>query len=420
MTVNDSLLTDVEIQYLDFIISEISRMENLRSLYDFTLLWDDLKAEDTNGVLEYLRIKGIINQKKTIKTRVITEYETEHIVEEEVLFGTIDPKQLIISWLVTVYNRSGKNLTETYLRQLENKANYFTFPIEVGEDKVNINLIVKDLDESEYVSKQENSIYVSFIGNLPLKTDSYIHWFYPFTEMSAAFRFFTWINEQSKPVLSKIYSFINIPSDLEKADREQLFVLLKMYIENLDYQRVNKPEFFRPESLEYLFAESEIKDCFINNKENKKLFIILKNDRIEIHSFSEGIKSSDMEISYHLEKLQEWIDMKANSNRKILHKIKASLGKDLLKMIPIIITIILSAFASSKLLFSQNQTLNNLPQTKMWLAIHVGLSIISIAVLFFIGIYPQVQHWFFSWSRGLKKYTKNNINNYKSNRSKLN
>lgn len=411
MVIEDRLLSEYEINYLDAILSDISKDKKLRDLSKYEKPWEYLSNKGPIEALESLRIKGIFNIEKRNKASILIEQGEERIQDQEVEVGILQPIELIKSWLATIYYRSGKSLDSESLIELVDSKMYFSFPMKMGSDSINIKFVTKDADETELMQGQRESIFVSFIGNLPIKEQYYIHWFDPLSELSAAARFFIWINEQSKPLMSKYYSYLNIPSDLEKQNREEVLELLKKYLEQLEFERQNQPEYFKPESSDYFFPEGSIRECFIKKNENKKIFVTQTGDRVDIHTFEKGIKGPDVEISYHLNKLQEWIDRKSKTYRKLTNKIKSNLLAELLKLTPIFIAIIISCFTSYKLLYAQNQLIKNFPQSSMWFKIHIILGFVAIFSLFIIGVLPQLRFWLFTWDRRLKRFVKNNKKN---------
>ncbi|MCK6075390.1 hypothetical protein [Paenibacillus silvae] len=413
MFIDDLILSESEIEYLDNILNEFGKHQQFRDISSLKTPWTQLMEIEPRDALEPLRVKGILNEQEMEKTEIIIdENENESVKQTKLLVGTIDTKALVICWMVTIYHRSGKTLQPDDLNKMERQSDYYHFPIDIGMDTVKINLIVKDIEDSDYQQGQSDSIYVSFIGELPIKEQNYIMWSVPLQEQSAAVRFFNWLNEHSKPIISKLYAYINIPSDLEKNYREEVYRLVGMYLGELGYIRINQQELFRPESIEYLFPESIIKDCFINETENKKVFQVINGDRIEMHSFQNGIKSLDSKLSYHLNHLQIWIDKKAAKHRILTQKVKTSLINEVIKIVPIIITVILSAYASLKLIFINNSAMKNFPQSKAWFITHISISVISLLVLIFFGVFPQLRLWVFSWDRRIKKYVRRKNREY--------
>jgi hypothetical protein len=415
VSIDDGLLSEFEITYLDAILSDISKDRQVRSLLSYVKTWDDLSKIEPIDALESLRIKGIFNVENRKKTITLTDSESERFVDEEVEVGILQPENLIKSWITTIYKRSGKTLNLTDLSELMETKTFYSFPIKVGSDSITIKFVTKELDEMEFLHDQKESIYVSFIGELPIKEQYYIHWFDPLNELSAAARFFIWINEQSKPILSKHYLFVNIPSDLEKNSREEIFGLLKKYLELLNYKRINQPDNFKPESVEYFFPEASIRECYIHSLENKKLFITHSNDRVDIHCFTDGVKNIDSNLSFHLNKLQERIELRSSIFRKLSFKVKSSLISELLKFSPAIIAIVISTIASYKIVIMENEAIKNFSQSGLWLNIHIILSFITIFTIISVGLLPQIRYSLFSWDWRMNNFVKRNKKEYIKN-----
>lgn len=409
MLVQDHVLSEVEIDYLDSILSEISIENQFRSLHTFYKEWSLLECIDESGALEMLRVKGVFNIEH--RTKTIVKHDNagiERVTDTTIEIGTLQTRELLTCWLATIYFRSGKQIQLHDLANITSDSACFLFPILVGNETVNIKFVTKELDETLLTKSDHNSIFVSFIGDLPISEQSYIHWFDPLQELSAAARFFNWINEQSKPLSSKQYITIDLPTDLEKTSLEHIYSLLKLNLTELGYERVNKPDEYKPESIDYFFPEQSIRNCFINRDKHKKVFIIYTEHKIELHSFESGIKSLDPDLNFHVIKFQTWVDKKIKKFRDIEFIRKSTLITDLSKYVPMIVAITISLFSSLSLIFSEIEIFQQFSKNTWWITLQVFLNIVSILVIIYIGLIPQILHRFFSWDRFFIRYVKKN------------
>lgn len=408
MSIDDRVLTEIEISYLDQILNNIYQSQP-RTLHSFVREWSVLEAYDNSEALESLRIKGIFDIEQRMRTITFNEDGHELSRQVSVQVGRLQPKQLIICWIVTVYFRSGKNITENDIDKITEGNSYYSFPIQVGNDSATIKMITQEIiDETILDNNDPTSMYVSFIGELSLNEQNYLHWFYPLHELSAAARFFAWINEHSKPIMSKQLITLDLPADLDKSDIEHIYTLVKINLINIGFEFTNQPEEYKPESTEYLFSNEMIRAGFINRVKNKKVFLVMSDKRIDIHTFNDGVKSVDTEVSYHVLKLQEWVNDKATKLRNINFALKSSLLGDLARLVPIIISLGLTAFTSFGYIFSENETIVNLRKNNYWFSLQVGINVVAIGIVIYLGLVPSLRHRFFSWNRGFTNYIKRN------------
>ncbi|MCJ1219622.1 hypothetical protein MT396_06225 [Paenibacillus polymyxa] len=406
----DQILSDDEIKFLDNLLLDVTSSPNYkRSIDSLKNEWARIQNDDNKDFLEQLRIKGIIENSWIDYFKVQNEFGSENIIESTVEVCSINGEEFVKYWLKTLFYKSGRNIKDVDLSQLEKENNGYSIQIPIGSDSTKIYFVTKDSPDTDLIQYRREITYISFIGELSIPEESYAYWYDPIMETPAAVRFFAWLNENVKPIISKFYSYINIPTDLENSQKEDIFKIITLYLTLLSYKRRNSPDFFRPESIEYFFPENTIKDCFIKNDldNEKKIFLVVNSSRVELHTFINGVKSYDENISFHSEKLQEWIDRKTTVFRKIGIKTKSTLLNEALKIVPIMGVVLVSAYTSLNILWS-GTFLSNIQSSKPWLIGHISISILTVLTLAIVGILPHINAWFFSWDRNLKKYADKN------------
>lgn len=400
MLTYDFVLSDNEISFLDEVISLVTASsKNLGSPVSLDLV---IEINDRLGGdnLESLRIKGIFEI--TVKrVKSLYEYEgEEHIANVERGIVSINKEEMIRFWLATVFYRAGKGNQFDNGLFIKDKDDFF-YPIDIGSESINLYFVTDELLD---VKEKPNSVYVSFIGNLILSENVFCHWWQPFQEPEASYRFFDWIKESIKKSSEKKYSFINIPTDLEAKDRERIYLLIKSVLESKQFSRKNVPEYFYPESLDYIIPETTIEDCYIKNEGTEKIFLIKNNNRIEFHTFKNGEKESIESLSKSIANFQNFLDEKAEVYRRITERTKSKLPNTLLRYTPILIMFILSLVSSLGLLLSKDNLPQSIATTNTWLIINVIINIVALAFLSFVTIYPHIRLFFFKWDRGLKNF----------------
>ncbi len=406
----DQILSDDEIKFLDNLLLDVTSSPNYtRSIDSLKNEWTRIQ-NDNNDSLEQLRIKGIIENSWIDYIKVLNEFGSENIIESKMEVCSINGEEFVKYWLKTLFYKSGRNIKDVDLTQLEKENNGFSIQIPIGSDSTKIYFITKDFPDTDLIQYRREITYISFIGELPIPEESYAYWHEPIMETPAAVRFFAWANENVKPIISKFYSYINIPTDLDNSQKEDILKTITLYLTLLLYKRRNSPDFFRPESIEYFFPENTIKDCFVKNDldNEKKIFLVVNSSRVELHTFINGVKSFDEGISFHSEKLQEWIDQKTTAFRKIGIKTKSTLLNEAIKIVPIMGVVLVSAYASLNILWS-GTFLSNIQSSKSWLIGHVSISILTVLILAIVGVFPHINAWFFSWDRNLKNYVNKNV-----------
>ncbi|MDH6371736.1 hypothetical protein M2444_003535 [Paenibacillus sp. PastF-3] len=406
----DQILSEVEVQFLDNLLSDVSKLpRSFRNLNDFRREWRNLQGDGSEDCSEELRIKGILDNTWVDVYDVHEDNGLENILQSKLEVCTFNIEVFLKYWVTTLIYKSGKNANEIDFTQISRGINGFSLPISIGTDRVKVFFITNDISGGELENKSDGA-YVSFIGDLSLPNETYIDWYDPIYHDQSATRFFVWLKEQSKPSMSKMYSFVNLPTDLESAQKEDVLKLINSYLSYLSYNRRNSPENFQPESNEYFFPESTIRDCFVKHEGStkRKIFVVINENRVEFHTFIDGIKSYDENLSLNIENLQIWIDKKTAENRRILLKKGLSLIDELIKIVPILIVALASAVSSVKILATNSEFLN-FKESKFWLIGHISVSIIAVVFLIVIGIVPHLKMWIFSWERGLEKYAKKTL-----------
>lgn len=400
MLTYDDVLTEKEISFLDEVLSLATRSNKdigTPLVLDTVKEVNDRNEEDN---LETLRIKGVFEIViKTVKS--LYEYEgEERVTNVKRGIVSINKKELIRYWISTVYYRAGKGDQFNNNLLIEDKGDYF-YPIDIGTETINLFFVTEEIQELKH---KPNGVFVSFIGNLPLTENLYSHWWQPFQETAASHRFFDWLKESVKKSSDKKFSFINLPTDLEARDRERIYMVVRSVLEKKHFFRKNVPEYFYPESIDYLIPESTIEDCYIKNNGEEKIFLIKKSNRVEVHSFKNGEKESNRGLAESLNKLQNFLDEKVEVYRRVTERTKSSLPNTLLRYTPILITFIVSLISSLGLLLSKKNLLHSITSTDTWLIINVIVNIIALSFLSFVTIYPNMRLFFFKWERGLKKF----------------
>jgi len=400
MLTYESVLADNEILFLDEVIS-LSTLSNKDLGTPLALeAVNEINGRIEGDNLESLRIKGIIEiTVKNVKS--FYEYEGEELitsVDKGII--SINKKELVRFWITTIFYKAGKGSQFDNDLIIWDKEGFF-YPIDIGSESINVYFVT---DEFSEVREKPKAVYVSFIGNLPLPDTIFCHWWNPFQEPTAAHRFFDWIKESIKRSSDKKYSFINIPTDLEPKDHERIYSLIKSVLEAKNFDRKNIPENFYPESIDYFIPDTVIEDCFIKDDGVEKIFLIKKNSRIEIHTFKNGEKDNNKALSESINKLQIFIDERAEVYRSISESTKSKLPNTLIRYTPILIMFILSFISSFGLLFSNQELPKSIVTTNTWLFINIIINIVALAFLSFITIYPHLRLFFFKWNRGLKKF----------------
>lgn len=397
MLTHDYTLNGNEISFLDEMISKIT-LSNKDLITPLSL--DKAKEIDLDGnSLESLRIKGILEiTMKNVKTFYDFEGE-ERVTSVERGVVHINNEELIKYWISTIFYRAGKGEQfnkELLLKDLEE----IYYPIDVGTESIKLYFVT---DSEKELKEKPNSVYISFIGELNLPDDIYCLWWQPFQEFNAPHLFFDWIKDSIKKSSEKKYSFINIPTDLEAKDRERIYLLIKSVLTNKLYIRNNLPENFYPESIDYLIPETVIEDCFIKEASNEKIFLIKKNNRVEIHTFKNGEKESNEPLGKTFNTLQSYLDNKAEDYRRVTEQTKSSLPRTLLRYTPILIMFIVSLLSSLGVMLSKQNLANTIASTNTWLIINIVINAAALLFLFFITILPHLKLFFFKWDKGLKK-----------------
>lgn len=408
----DQILSENEIRFLDKLLSEVSLLpRNQRNIEAFRKEWSQLVYEGYDDCTEQLRIKGVLDNNWVDFYKVEEEFDIENIYETKVEVCSINVKVLIEYWLNTLLYSAGKSRDEIDISQIKEETNGYSIPVSLGTDTIKLLFVTNDIAHFNG-AKNLGSPCISFIGELFLPESKYLNWFDPVLNSFDSTRFFVWLNEQSKPIISKKYSFINLPSDLDNMAKEDINKIVNSFLLYLSYQRKNSPEYFSPESTEYFFPETSIRECFMkeNNEGISKIFVVISGSRIEFHTFMNGVKSHDESFSFMISKLQDWIDNKTTVYRKIALKKTSSLSNELIKIVPILIVALTSAISSFNIL-SSDSLIDNLKSSKYWLIAHITISVISIICLIIVGLIPHLSAWFFSWDRGLEKYVTRIMNN---------
>ncbi|MFZ7892962.1 hypothetical protein ACO1EF_10845, partial [Bacillus cereus] len=146
-----------------------------------------------------------------------------------------------------------------------------------------------------------------------------------------------------------------------------------------------------------------IREVFISTNGNKKIIIIVNNNRIEIHSFINGVKKINEELETYIQSLDAWINGKVKKHRSIQKSIKTPMLSDIKQYIGIFLMIIVPAITSFMLLFQGVKNIEDIFKDPIMLTIHVLLSVVIIIIIFYLSIVPHIKLRWFSWERGIKR-----------------
>ncbi|WP_088230736.1 hypothetical protein [Bacillus cereus] len=403
MSRTENILTNDEISCLDVILSDV----NLTALKDYSIDMKVLeyrlgKGEDINS----LRSKGVFDLEE------LESFEQKHSDEDaepilkpvKVSLVKVNVKKLIMIWLNTVFYNAGRTFSLERDTKIEYENGEYSVLIENGiQEAPKIIFLTKRLNDSKLFQNVEGKVYITFFDSSSIPEERISHWDIPLSSVEEATRFFAWLQESNKETYSKLYNYINIPKDLENSQTEGILLLINDYLIEMDYQKTNDSRKFRQESIEYLIPYELIREVFISTNGNKKIIIIVNNNRIEIHSFINGVKKINEELETYIQSLDAWINGKVKKHRSIQKSIKTPMLSDIKQYIGIFLMIIVPAITSFMLLFQGVKNIEDIFKNPIMLTIHVLLSVVIIIIIFYLSIVPHIKLRWFSWERGIKR-----------------
>ncbi|OJD46177.1 hypothetical protein BAU22_16775 [Bacillus sp. 4048] len=403
MSRTENILTNDEINCLDVILSDV----NLTALKDYSI---DMKVfeqrlgkgEDINS----LRSKGVfdIEELESFEQKYSDEDAEPILKPVNVSLVKVNVKKLIMIWLNTVFYNAGRAFSLERDTKIEYENGEYSVLIENGiQEAPKIIFLTKRLNDSKLFQNIEGKVYIAFFASSSIPEERMSHWDIPLSSVEEATRFFAWLQESNKETYSKLYNYINIPKDLDNSQIEGILLLVNDYLIEMDYQKTNDSRKFRQESIEYLIPYELIREVFISTNGNKKIIIIVNNNRIEIHSFINGVKKINEELETYIQSLDSWINGKVKKHRSIQKSIKTPMLSDIKQYIGIFLMIIVPAITSFMLLFQGVKNIEDIFKDPIMLTIHVLLSVVIIIIIFYLSIVPHIKLRWFSWERGIKR-----------------
>ncbi|MEB2268120.1 hypothetical protein LAV77_25245 [Priestia megaterium] len=390
--------------------SEIAFIDNLLT-YNYGMDLEDfnLGIKEINGLDWYheeiatqLKAKGILNIKRIDYSESEYEGALEKVITKEAQCLTINIEELIVHWFNTVCSLAGKSLGKEAQFVKDGENSFLSIQLDNNEETKLYFITNKKL-----LTFNADRLYVSFVNELnPLVNMFY--WDEPLAEENAAVSFFQKLKEENKRLSNKNFYYLNIPTHLEATEKEGFFAVIDNYLITLGFQSYNRSEYFRPESIDFNLAEDMIKEVYIKNE--TKIFLIINGNRLELHNFEGGLKQSSKFFSFHIEKMQKLLKKKVNNYKTNIQRKNLNILKDFKVVVPFIISILISAIASFKILFAGSY--QQVMKSSFWLWTHISISLLSIGLLFFLGLYPLLYLFFFSWIKNVKKQAKKFVKEY--------
>ncbi|MFE6134867.1 hypothetical protein [Bacillus sp. NPDC057893] len=402
MSSAENILTNDEINCLDVILSDV----NLTALKDYSI---DIRALENQlekvESINSLRAKGVFDLKELESfEQVNSDEDAEPLLKPvTVSLVKVNVKKLIMVWMSTVFYNAGRAFSLERDIKLEYENGEYSVLIENGiQESPKIVFITKKLNDSKLFQNIEGKVYIAFFASSSIPEERMSHWDVPLS-VGEATRFFTWLQESNKETYSKLYNYINVPKDLDNSQIEGILLLINDYLIEMDYQKTNDSRKFRQESIEYLIPHELIREVFISINGDKKIIISVNNNRIEIHSFINGVKKINEELETYIQSLDAWINGKVKKHRSIQKSIKTPMLSDIKQYIGILLMIIVPASTSFLLLFQGVKNIEDIFKDPIMLTIHVLFSVAIIIIIFYLSIVPHIKLRWFSWERGIKR-----------------
>ncbi|WP_242250048.1 hypothetical protein [Bacillus cereus group sp. BfR-BA-01324] len=403
MSSTENILTNEEINCLDVILSGA----NVTALKDYSI--DKKVLENQLGKVEginSLRSKGVfdIEELESFEQKHSNEDAVPILKSVTVSLVKVNVKKLITVWLSTVFYNAGRALSlERDIKIEYENGEYSVLIVNGMQEPPKIVFLTKKLNDSKLFQNIEGKVYIAFLTSSSIPEERISHWDIPLSSVGEANRFFAWLQESNKETYSKLYNYINIPKDLDNTQIEGILSLINDYLIEMDYQKTNDSRKFRQESIEYLIPHELIREVFISNNGNKKIIIIVNNNRIEVHSFINGVKKFNEELETYIQSLDAWINGKVKKHRSIQKSIKTPMLSDIKQYIGIFLMIIVPASTSCMLLFQGVKNIEDIFKHPIMLTIHVLLSAVIMIIIFCLSIVPHIKLRWFSWERGIKR-----------------
>ncbi|MFB6765368.1 MULTISPECIES: hypothetical protein [Bacillus] len=390
-----------EIKFIDRLLaySECDDVNSLNVSLDNIKNFDWFDKED----LLQLRLKGIIEVRKVSIPKTKFEGSLEEVSFYESDHLSIDEENLIRTWVNSVYYLAAESISQKI--DILKKDGYFYIEIDVDTDsKIQIKFIVNEN------FSETNGLFISFINNINQKLfEEVIYWDEPIANQSSANAFFQHLKQQGKLLSNRNFNYINIPPHLESTELEGFKSVIKTYLEKLGYSPSYNSKYFRPESIDYSLPEEMIREVYILREQ--KIFIVENQSRIEFHTFINGLKKSNDLITFHINKMNQLVEKKVQVYSENKYRKSMNFAKDFKFILAYIITFIPSLISSGKILFTNK--VDKVINSKWLLYTHFISAIVMIVLILFIGIYPQIRLYFFSWSRNVNSKVKRYNKEYK-------
>ncbi|SNS86723.1 hypothetical protein SAMN05444672_10336 [Bacillus sp. OK838] len=390
-----------EIKFIDRLLS-YSECDDVNSL---NVNLDNIKNFDWFDEEDFLqlRLKGIIEVRNISIPKTEFEGSLEKVSVYESNYLSVNEENLVRIWVYSVYSYAGESISQSI--DILKKDGYFYTEIDVDTDsKMQIKFIVnKNVSET-------NGLFISFINNIHQNLfEELIYWDEPIANQSSAIAFIQHIKQQGKLLSNRNFNYINTPPHLESTELEGFKSVIKTYLEKLGYSTSHNSKYFRPESIDYSLPEEMIREVYILGEQ--KIFIIENQSRIEFHTFTNGLKKSDDLITFHINKMNQLVEKKVQVYSGNKYRKSMNFAKDFKFILAYIIGFIPSILSSAKILFTNK--VDKVINSKWLLYTHFSSAIVMIILLLFIGLYPQIRLYFFSWSRNVNSKVKRFNKEYK-------
>ncbi|MFE7816726.1 hypothetical protein ACFU1R_00855 [Priestia megaterium] len=399
---NNDFYSTSEIRFLDQLLS-YSECDDLNSLNINLDNIKDLDWFDEQDLLQ-LRLKGIIDIRNISISKTNFEGSLEKVSVHESAYLSVNEENLIQIWVNSVFYYASENISQSI--NILKQDNYFYIEIDTDTDsKMQVNFIVnKNVSET-------HGLFISFINNIHQNLfEELIYWDEPIANQSSAIAFIQHVKQQGKLLSNRNFNYINTPPHLESTELEGFKSVIKTYLEKLGYSTSNSSKYFRPESIDYSIPEEMIREVYTLGEQ--KIFIIENQNRIEFHTFSNGLKKSDDLITFHISKMNQLVEQKVQVYSRNKYRKSMNFAKDFKFILAYIISFVPSVLSSAKILFTNK--VDSVISSKWLLYTHISSAIAMIILLFLVGLYPQIRLYFFSWNRNVKSKVKKFNKEYKN------